>query len=114
MARMSSTIKILHCQRCQHAWLPRGVVAGKIICPLRCPKCKSAYWDRPRSRIESKAETMERLLKQSLASGQSVAMIYPEGTALHDANGPEVVIASVEVSRREIIAEKWGAENDDK
>ena len=31
------------CLRCGHAWVPR-----KPILPAVCPKCTSAYWDRPR------------------------------------------------------------------
>lgn len=31
------------CVRCAHQWLPK-----KPERPLICPKCKSAYWDRPR------------------------------------------------------------------
>lgn len=31
------------CLRCGHAWTLRSAVE-----PLRCPKCGSPYWDRPR------------------------------------------------------------------
>ncbi len=34
------------CDRCQHEWLPRD----KSKDPLVCPKCKSAYWNTPRTR----------------------------------------------------------------
>jgi predicted Zn-ribbon and HTH transcriptional regulator len=30
------------CERCSHEWLPRNKVK-----PVICPKCKSAYWNRP-------------------------------------------------------------------
>ena len=32
------------CQRCRHEWVPKN----KTEKPRVCPKCKSAYWDRPR------------------------------------------------------------------
>jgi ribosomal protein L37AE/L43A len=33
-----------HCLRCEHTWVPR---TGEY--PRQCPKCRSAYWDRPRT-----------------------------------------------------------------
>jgi len=39
---MSVTIKV--CSRCGHEWATRQER------PLRCAKCKSAYWDQPRVR----------------------------------------------------------------
>lgn len=32
------------CYRCGHQWLPHDI----NVLPKACPKCKSAYWDRPR------------------------------------------------------------------
>lgn len=32
------------CERCDWKWIPRD----KNTKPKVCPKCKSAYWDRPR------------------------------------------------------------------
>ncbi len=32
------------CTRCLYEWVPRDVDRP----PRICPKCKSAYWDRPR------------------------------------------------------------------
>lgn len=34
------------CCRCDHVWVPRDINAP----PEKCPKCKSTYWDTPRSR----------------------------------------------------------------
>lgn len=31
------------CERCHHEWIPRDFDSD----PRICPKCKSAYWDRP-------------------------------------------------------------------
>ena len=33
------------CTRCDHTWVPRVPET-----PATCPKCKSAFWDRPRKR----------------------------------------------------------------
>lgn len=38
------------CYRCNHEWLPR---ATSVYEPKVCPKCKSAYWDRPRQETSS-------------------------------------------------------------
>ncbi len=38
-------MEIKHCERCGGDWCYRGT--GR---PLRCGKCKSPYWDRPRAR----------------------------------------------------------------
>jgi predicted Zn-ribbon and HTH transcriptional regulator len=43
MAKRRITIYIYTCERCGHEWQPR-----KKVKPTICPKCKSAYWDRPR------------------------------------------------------------------
>ncbi len=36
-------VKQLKCQKCRHTWIPRK----KEI--RICPKCKTAYWDKPLS-----------------------------------------------------------------
>lgn len=41
-----------HCLRCDHGWIPR-----KPKKPLICPKCKSAYWDRPRKVVPKAARS---------------------------------------------------------
>lgn len=38
------TILGYRCERCSHEWAPRRDVEPRV-----CPKCKSPYWDRPRS-----------------------------------------------------------------
>ena len=38
------------CFRCNHAWRPVDISKT----PKVCPKCKSPYWDRPRTSGESK------------------------------------------------------------
>lgn len=32
------------CERCEHEWIPRD----PDVEPEACPKCKSAYWNRPK------------------------------------------------------------------
>ncbi len=39
------------CQRCDHVWVPHATT----VKPTTCPKCRSAYWDRPR-RIKKKGK----------------------------------------------------------
>ena len=61
-----TTIKAFQCDRCGHSWLPRLKIEQK---PTICPKCKSAYWDKPRridlakSEVEQAREAMR--LKKS-------------------------------------------------
>jgi hypothetical protein len=38
-----STLREHQCLRCAHRWWPRSPTRT-----LRCPRCKSPYWDRPR------------------------------------------------------------------
>lgn len=38
------------CYRCEHAWMPRDI--GEI--PEICPKCKSPYWKKPKTRFTKK------------------------------------------------------------
>jgi predicted Zn-ribbon and HTH transcriptional regulator len=33
------------CERCGHEWLPRSKDTPRV-----CPKCKSPYWDKPRTK----------------------------------------------------------------
>jgi predicted Zn-ribbon and HTH transcriptional regulator len=38
-------LKGFRCERCEHTWIPRNEEER----PTVCPKCKSPYWDKPRS-----------------------------------------------------------------
>ena len=38
------------CERCGHKWVPNNIDEEPTI----CPKCKSAYWDKPRKNGETK------------------------------------------------------------
>ena len=35
------------CERCDHEWIPRAASQDE---PKVCPKCKSPYWNTPRTR----------------------------------------------------------------
>jgi len=51
------------CDRCKHEWYPRLQV-DEI--PAMCPKCKSAYWNKPRRRDLHSEQIRESLrLKKS-------------------------------------------------
>jgi len=38
-------LKGYRCDRCNHEWSPRLKIEEE---PTICPKCKSAYWNKPR------------------------------------------------------------------
>jgi len=40
-------VKEKECKRCGHKWIPRLERN-----PVLCPKCKSAYWNIDRTRVE--------------------------------------------------------------
>jgi predicted Zn-ribbon and HTH transcriptional regulator len=44
MAKIKRTVEIYQCERCDHEWQKRGKLEPEI-----CPKCKSAYWNRPKN-----------------------------------------------------------------
>jgi len=49
MARVPITVMGYRCERCNHEWIPRGPEQE----PSVCPKCKSAYWNKPRKKPTS-------------------------------------------------------------
>ena len=70
MARVPITVMGYRCERCDHEWLPRQRDNGDT--PRICPKCKSAYWDRPRqvksmTNYEDLETLFSRLLKLLMA-----------------------------------------------
>jgi len=50
IARANVLIKGHRCYRCNYEWKPNN--RGKL--PKVCPKCKSPYWDKPKTNGESK------------------------------------------------------------
>jgi len=45
MGKVPITVMGYRCERCGHEWIPRRATDAE---PKVCPKCKSAYWDRPK------------------------------------------------------------------
>ena len=45
MARIPITVMGYRCERCEHEWVPKNFDNE----PSVCPKCKSPYWNRPRT-----------------------------------------------------------------
>ncbi len=48
------TITGHRCYRCGHEWRPldfRPLDRSEL--PKSCPKCKNAYWDRPRKKVKN-------------------------------------------------------------
>jgi DNA-directed RNA polymerase subunit RPC12/RpoP len=41
-------LKGYKCERCGHTWFPRKYNEATEGPPILCPKCKSAYWDKPK------------------------------------------------------------------
>jgi len=47
------TIKKQKCLRCDHKWYPKPGKDGKVKKPKVCPKCKSVYWDTPKTQFKN-------------------------------------------------------------
>jgi hypothetical protein len=68
MGRVPITVMGYRCERCCHEWVPKNLNAE----PKVCPKCKSAWWNRPREpkmtydNFRSKVEKALRSAKQDL------------------------------------------------
>ncbi len=52
-----------HCRRCGKAWWPRQPRK-----PVRCPGCKSPYWDKPRRLRSAVTRINESVKKEALAT----------------------------------------------
>lgn len=52
---MPPALPSYECLKCGHQWIPR-----KEGTPVRCPSCKSAYWNRPRRGAAVQAGGSER------------------------------------------------------
>lgn len=46
------------CSRCGHRWTP------KVAEPVKCPGCKSVYWNRPRLTPAERADRQSRLMRR--------------------------------------------------
>lgn len=57
MGRIPITVMGYRCERCEHEWIPRDFERE----PRVCPKCKSAYWDRPRRKLMAYEEFRDKV-----------------------------------------------------
>jgi len=48
VGRVPITVMGFHCERCEHEWIPRGENDDE---PKVCPRCKTPYWNRPRTNV---------------------------------------------------------------
>jgi predicted Zn-ribbon and HTH transcriptional regulator len=62
MARVPITVMGYKCERCGHEWIPRGEEIPRV-----CPKCRSAWWNKPKKPMmpydEFKMKVLEVLEK---------------------------------------------------
>ena len=57
MAVTQKMVWVFTCERCGHEWIPRKPWKEGDPLPTVCPKCKSPYWNRPRSTASSAKST---------------------------------------------------------
>jgi hypothetical protein len=69
-----------HCRRCGKAWWPRQPRK-----PVRCPGCKSPYWDKPRRVRHAVTPSNESVNKGALRNslGQTLTNAFGRGEADH-------------------------------
>jgi len=69
----SAGLQQQHCQRCGKAWWPR-----RPHKPVRCPGCKSPYWDQPRRLRRAVTPSNESVNKEALGNslGQTLTKAF--------------------------------------
>jgi hypothetical protein len=69
----SAGLQQQHCQRCGKAWWPRQPHK-----PVRCPGCKSPYWDQPRRLRHAVTPSNESVNKEALGNslGQTLTKAF--------------------------------------
>jgi hypothetical protein len=69
-----------HCRRCGKAWWPR-----QLRKPVRCPGCKSPYWDKPRRVKQAGTPSNESVNKGALRNslGQTLTNAFASEDADH-------------------------------
>ncbi|QPD06368.1 MAG: hypothetical protein Nkreftii_004142 [Candidatus Nitrospira kreftii] len=69
-----------HCRRCGKAWWPRQPRK-----PVRCPGCKSPYWDKPRRLRHTVTPPSTSVKKENLAHslGQTLSKAFGSKDADH-------------------------------
>ncbi len=58
MPVITRQVQVFKCSRCGHEWIPRKETPAKV-----CPKCKSPYWDTPRSKELHKAGNVKEMTR---------------------------------------------------
>lgn len=103
---MNVTLQKLRCCRCGHGWIPRKAEV-RI-----CPKCKSPYWDRSRSRVEPKdsfqsilQEVVRRVVKTCHPDKIILFGSHASGHADRDSDLDLLIVATVRGSRRQKATE---------
>jgi DNA-directed RNA polymerase subunit RPC12/RpoP len=64
MTRVPITIMGYRCERCTHEWAPKSFDKE----PKVCPKCKSPYWNTPRSKAMMTYEAFRDAIRKVLLS----------------------------------------------
>lgn len=63
MARVPITVMGFRCDRCGHEWIPRRDPDEE---PRACPKCKSRYWNKPRTKSATTYDDFRNRIEQVL------------------------------------------------
>jgi len=79
--KLSAGLQRQHCQRCGKAWWPRQPQK-----PIRCPGCKSPYWDKPRRLRSAVTPSNESVNKEAL--GNSLGQTLTKAFGSKDADHP--------------------------
>lgn len=90
MARVPITVMGFRCERCSHEWVPKNLTSE----PRVCPKCKSAWWNRPRGPMmnyedfRSKVETALRstghdLTWTEIRTSTKLPQLFPNNQWVH-------------------------------
>jgi Zn-finger nucleic acid-binding protein len=66
MALVAITVMGFRCERCAHEWIPRGGLEEQ---PKVCPKCRSAWWNRPPKTKPMTYEEFRDKVATALADG---------------------------------------------
>ena len=67
MPQVPITVMGYRCERCEHEWLPRS----RQHEPKVCPRCKSPYWNQPRSRPPATSyEFFRRRVRETLSGNK--------------------------------------------
>ena len=68
MSRVPITVMGYRCERCSHEWVPRSNANGEEE-PKVCPKCRSAWWNRPRKAMMPYDDFMARVVQTLTEAG---------------------------------------------